>query len=103
MGLFSPEQMDKLCAEMSAKEHSVSNLDKLSGEAMCREIRTALERMEALVPELPQKWPEFSILASSIRGYAFNAFRITTQYCIRDLQRKQQLHRPTPKIEDFLL
>lgn len=99
-GLFTSEQMDKLLTEMSTAESNHSHLNKLVAATMCDEIEEILRKMRVCADDMPHRWPEFAALAAEIRGYAFNAFRITSNMAIRDL--KATSPQAVPSIDDLL-
>lgn len=102
-GLSTPSIFDdwptieKIAERMSLAEHSVSHFNKLTGQQMCREIQDRLDQMKALALDLPEKWPEFSTLAASIRGYSFNAFRITAEIAEKQGYRRRSEEMETPR------
>lgn len=97
--------MEALLARQENAEQSVSHLNKLAAELLTEELQKTVNEMRELAKDLPRNWPEIAVKAASIRGYAFNAFRICAEYRRRETPSwpQRRFNPVVPKTIDDLL
>lgn len=93
--------MEALAAQQTNAEASVSQLNKIAADLMVEEMQTILNEMRELAKDPQRNWPELARAAASIRGYAFNAFRICSDMRRREAPPQRQVFRPT-SVADLL-